>query len=148
MIFDKIYNLKNYHVVSEKLLNFITNLDENTPEGHYEIDEKSYVNVDCYDTKSHDKCFPEAHKKYIDIQIILSGKERLDFENIEKLLIKDEYDSQRDVLFFEIPQNSNTVYLEQGSFVMLYPQDAHRPQMTASDTPQKVKKAVVKILAV
>lgn len=148
MIFDKIYNLKNYHVVSEKLLNFITNLDENTPEGHYEIDEKSYVNVDCYDTKSHDKCFPEAHKKYIDIQIILSGKERLDFENIEKLLIKDEYDSQRDVLFFEIPQNNNTVYLEQGSFVMLYPQDAHRPQMTASDTPQKVKKAVVKILAV
>lgn len=148
MIFDKIYNLKNYHVVSEKLLNFITNLDENTPEGHYEIDEKSYVNVDCYDTKSHDKCFPEAHKKYIDIQIILSGKERLDFENIEKLLIKDEYDSQRDVMFFEIPQNSNTVYLEQGSFVMLYPQDAHRPQMTASDTPQKVKKAVVKILAV
>lgn len=148
MIFDKIYNLKNYHVVSEKLLNFITNLDENTPEGHYEIDEKSYVNVDCYETKSHDKCFPEAHKKYIDIQIILSGQERLDFENIEKLLIKDEYDSQRDVLFFEIPQNSNTVYLEQGSFVMLYPQDAHRPQMTAADTPQKVKKAVVKILAV
>lgn len=148
MIFDKIENLKQYNAVSDKVIDFLLTLDENTPEGHYEIDENSYVNVDCYETKSHDKCFPEAHKKYIDIQIILSGKERLDFENIEKLLIKDEYDSLRDVMFFEIPQNSNTVYLEQGSFLMFYPQDAHRPQMTASDTPQKVKKAVVKILAV
>ena len=148
MIFDKIENLKQYNTVSDKVIDFILTLDENTPEGHYEIDEKSFVNVDCYETKTHDKCFPEAHKKYIDIQIILSGKERLDFENIKKLTIKDEYNSQRDVMFFDIPQNINTVYLEQGSFVILYPQDAHRPQMTASDTCQKVKKAVVKILSV
>lgn len=148
MIFDKINKLRQYDIVSDKVLDFLFNLDENTPEGRYDIDEKTYVNVETYETKSHEICFPEAHKRYIDIQVVLSGHERLDFDNIEKLTVKQEYNEERDVMFFEIPERMNSVNLSKGYFAMLYPHDAHRPQMRITDEPEKVKKAVIKILVV
>lgn len=148
MIYDKLNKLRQYDVVPDKLLDFLFNIDENTPDGRYDIDERTYVNINTYETKSHEICFPEAHKRYIDIQLLLSGKERLDFANIEELSVKEEYDEERDVMFFDIPEQMNTVYLEQGSFVLLYPHDAHRPQMMTSCGCECVKKVVVKILAV
>lgn len=147
MIFDKIEKLRQYDVVSDKVLNFLFNIDENTQEGHYEIEDGVFANVDVYDTKSHENCFPEAHKRYIDIQMLLSGEERLDFANVSELSIKDEYDEERDVAFFNIPDRMNTVYLKSGYFAMLFPHDAHRPQMNSAATSQTVKKVVVKILA-
>lgn len=148
MIFDKVNKLRQYDVVSDKALDFIFNLDENTPDGHYEIDDKTYANINTYETKPHELCFPEAHKRYIDIQILLSGQERLDFTNIEKLTLKEEYDEEKDVMFFEIPESINTLKLEKDYFTLLYPHDAHRPQMIANGTSELVKKVVIKILAV
>ena len=147
MIFDKIEKLRQYDVVSDKVLNFLFNLDENTPEGHYEIEDGVFANVDVYDTKLHANCFPEAHKRYIDIQMLLSGEERLDFANVSELSVKDEYDEEKDVAFFDIPDRMNTVYLKSGYFAMLFPHDAHRPQMNSTEISQNVKKVVVKILA-
>lgn len=145
MIFDKLEKLRQYDVVSDKVLNFLFNLDENKPAGHYEIDDEAYANIDVYETKEYDICFPEAHKRYIDIQMILSGEERLDFANISELSIKDDYDEERDIMFFHNPEKMNTLYLKKGYFALLYPTDAHKPQMKSSENSQTVKKVVVKI---
>lgn len=145
MIFDKLEKLRQYDVVSDKVLNFLFNLDENKPAGHYEIDDEAYANIDVYETKEYDICFPEAHKRYIDIQMLLSGEERLDFANISELSIKDDYDEEWDIMFFHNPEKMNTLYLKKGYFALLYPTDAHKPQIKSSENSQTVKKVVVKI---
>lgn len=145
MIFDKLEKLRQYDVVSDKVLNFLFNLDENKPAGHYEIDDEAYANIDVYETKEYDICFPEAHKRYIDIQMLLSGEEKLDFANISELSIKDDYDEERDIMFFHNPEKMNTLYLKKGYFALLYPTDAHKPQIKSSENSQTVKKVVVKI---
>ena len=59
---DKIENLRQYDIVSDKILDFLFNIDENTLVGRYEIDEQSYANIEEYNTKAHENCFFEAHK--------------------------------------------------------------------------------------
>ncbi len=83
MIFDKIENLRHYDIVSDKIIEFLFNLNENTPTGRYEIDENSYANIEEYNTKPIENCRFEAHKKYIDIQLLLKGEERLDVTSVD-----------------------------------------------------------------
>lgn len=148
MIFDKIENIRHYDIVSDKIIEFLFNLNENTPNGRYEIDEKTYANIEEYNTKSHENCNFEAHKRYIDIQILLKGEERLDFRHTEGLTIKEAYNDEKDIMFFEDKETIGTVKLTDGYFAMLFPHDAHRPQMNSSEVSKCVKKVVIKILAV
>ena len=139
MITDNIKNLKNYNIVSEKVIDFLMNLPSDA--GHYEIDDTAYANIDIYNTKQH--CKFEANKKYIDIQMLLEGSEELDYIPVDGLKISEEYDEKRDVMFFENPEKTpDTLQLEPYKFALIYPHEAHRPQM---GNGQQVKKVVVKI---
>ena len=146
MIFDKIENLRQYDVVSDKILEFLFSLNENTPLGRYTIDDRAYASIAEYETKPHENCFFEAHKKYIDIQLLLKGRERLDFRHIDGLTTKNDYNEEKDIIFYEDSETMGSVKLMPEYFAMLYPQDAHRPQMNASDKGECVKKVVIKIL--
>jgi len=145
MIFDKIENIDNYPQIPQNAADFIKNLTSDIDTGRHDINENIYANVDEYTTRPPEKCRLEAHKKYIDIQLLLKGQEELDYTSIEGLEISEEYDDARDVMFFKSPQRRlNTVMLEKGYFVLLYPHEAHRPQMNYTDS-MPVKKVVVKI---
>lgn len=147
MIFDKISNIDNYNLPKSVKI-FVKTLNDNIENGKYKIDDDNYANVDIYTTKEHDECFLEAHKKYIDIQILLSGKEQLDYTDISGLKLKDDYDEKRDVMFFYVPDSPiNTVQLKKGYFVILGTSEAHRPQMNYDNNSCEVKKVVVKIKA-
>ncbi len=139
MITDNIKNLKNYNLVPETVLNFLMNPPSDI--GHYEIDDKNFANIDIYNTKQ--DCKFEAHKKYIDIQMLLEGFEELDYISVDSLKINEAYDEKRDVMFFETPEKTpDTLQLEPYKFALIYPHEAHRPQM---GNGQQVKKVVVKI---
>ena len=141
MITDNIKNLKNYNIVSPKVADFLLNLPADA--GHYEIDDTAYANIDIYNTKSIENCKFEAHKKYIDIQMLLDGTEELDYISIDGLSISEEYNADRDVMFFHNPEKTpDTLQLEPFKFALIYPHEAHRPQM---GNGQQVKKVVVKI---
>lgn len=143
MITDNIKNLKNYNIVSEEVLKFLSNLTKKSEVGHYEIDNNSYANIDVYNTKPIENCKFEAHKKYIDIQILLDGVEELDYISIDSLKVNEKYDGNRDVMFFDTPSKTpDTLQLEPFKFALIYPHEAHRPQMGDG---QRVKKVVVKI---
>lgn len=145
MIYDSIKNIEKYNI-PQNIIDFIKTLNSDTPAGHYIIDNNNYANVDTYTTKEHDMCGLEAHKKYIDIQILLQGQERLDYIDIDGLQVKEQYDENRDVMFFHVPVSSlNTVLLSGGKFAVLYPYEAHRPQMKCDNSACNVKKVVVKI---
>ncbi len=148
MIFDDIKNIKNYAEIDGKIAEFISGLQADIPAGRIYLsdDGLTYANVDEYTTKLHENCKPEAHKKYIDIQIMLDGVEELDYTDIEGLDVSEAYDSARDVMFFAKPERVlNKVVLAAGKFILLYPHEAHQPQMAYKNLPAAVKKVVVKI---
>lgn len=146
MIIDKISNIEKYNEISDEVKEFIKNLSKDIDLGKHVISETVYANVEEYVPKTHDKCFFEAHKKYADIQILLSGIERIDFVDENKLVIKDEYDEKRDIMFFENTiEEDCRLKLDGSNFALIFPNEAHRPQMRL-DSKKPVKKVVVKIL--
>ena len=46
MIFDDLVNLKQYNIVSDEVLDFISKLNINTPVGRYDITDRIYANVE------------------------------------------------------------------------------------------------------
>ena len=148
MIFDKIENIYKYSQIDTKIADFIMSLSRGKNVGKVFLsdDELTFANIDEYTTKEHSICKLEAHKKYIDIQLLLDGVEELDYIDIQGLEVSEEYDEARDVMFFEKTDKVlNRVVLQEGNFVLLYPHEAHQPQMAYNNQPSVVKKVVVKI---
>ncbi|CCY62400.1 MAG: YhcH/YjgK/YiaL family protein [Candidatus Gastranaerophilaceae bacterium] len=146
MIYDKLNNINKYNVISEKVSDFLLGLTPEIAAGRYVIDENTYVNIDVYNTKDFNNCKLEAHKKYIDIQMLLTGNERLDYINTDGLKVSEEYDENRDIMFFETPDIPlNSVQLTPYNFALIYPHEAHMPQINYNNKTHSVKKAVVKI---
>lgn len=144
MIFDAIKNIGKYNLPFEAV-KFIETLNPEIACGKYVLSEDVYVSISEYDTKPSDECFFEAHKKYIDIQLLLCGTERLDFTEIEGLEVKNEYDESRDIAFYiDDERDVHSLKLKNGVFAVLYPHEAHKPQMNFTET-NSVKKVVVKI---
>lgn len=144
MIYDKIENIDLYNI-DKSAVDFIKSLTGNEECKRYEISDNIYANIEEYQTK--DKGYFEAHKKYIDIQLLLEGEEIIEYTPLGGLKVKDEYDSSRDIAFFY--DGTNPIIklpLEKGYFTLLNPEDAHKPQLKISNSC-KVKKVVVKIAA-
>lgn len=146
MIIDSLENIAFYNNIPQNVIDFIKTLTPQIEVGRYKIDNDSYANIDVYETKNLNDCKFEAHKNYIDIQMLLSGIEELDYTPVKGLTISEEYDVKRDVMFFENPNRiSDSVILEAGKFALIYPHEAHRPQVAFNATSKTVKKVVVKI---
>ena len=146
MIIDSLENIAFYNNIPQNVIDFIKTLTPQIEVGRYEIDNDSYANIDVYETKNLNDCKFEAHKNYIDIQMLLSGIEELDYTPVKGLTISEEYDVKRDVMFFENPNRiSDSVILEAGKFALIYPHEAHRPQVAFNANSKTVKKVVLKI---
>ena len=123
---------------------FIVNKADGAAEGKYELEGGAYVSVQEYTTKARSEAKYEAHKKFIDIQMILSGRELIAVTPIEKMEIKDEYNETKDVMFFQHNDECTDYVLEAGDFLILYPQDVHMPGVCVNEK-SSVRKIVVKV---
>jgi YhcH/YjgK/YiaL family protein len=147
MVFDSLDNLEKYaslHKSFGKVFKYIRSLDFSSLEvGRIESEDGSfYINVDEAELRTIDKAHPEAHDRYIDIQIPLSGSEYvacMDRSRCENLI---EANPQNDISFYgDLPDTY--VALKERYFIILFPQDAHAPLV---GTKGRVKKMVVKVL--
>ncbi|MBP3924763.1 YhcH/YjgK/YiaL family protein [bacterium] len=145
MIYDKLCNIGKYPNIKKEAVDFIKNLDISIPSGRVEIAEGIYANIEEYSLKNFDDTKMEAHKDYIDIQILLKGYERIDFTDVSDLKINIPYDEKRDIMFLSNPEKYNTIYLDGENFALIYPHEAHRPQISPDEKCNVVKKVVVKI---
>ena len=84
MICDDLCFISQYDV-PEEVIKFIEGLNVNTPAGRYEIGENIYANIEEYNTKSELDATLESHKRYIDIQFLLNGIERINYCSIDGL---------------------------------------------------------------
>ena len=147
MIKDKLINAKNYYNLSnnmQKGLAWLENTDlNNIEDGKYEIDgDNVYASVQTYETKENAKY--ESHRKYIDIQCMIKGKEKIGVTDLSNCKTCIEYDSDRDLEFYDINCNEEYLNLNENDFLIFYPQDAHKPSISI-EKPSKVKKVVVKV---
>lgn len=148
MIYDTLKNSDLYFDKADplhKALSFVSGFDLSQPDGRYDIDgDNIYALVMTYDTKSAEALKFEAHKNYIDIQLLLEGSEFMDISLHENCQVDTPYSEQDDVMFFRSPQNFTSVLLEPNNFAVLYPHDIHRPCRMLKKKKQ-VRKMVLKV---
>ncbi len=147
MIFSNIYEENQFPFLGEtieKCFQYVKDHDLLSYEkGCHEIDgDDLFVNIVEYETTSADQRFWEAHRQYLDLHIMLRGREQIDLGFIDKMEQKP-YVEQDDFLPLEGEPNSHVV-LTDGDFLLCYPKDAHRTAV-AVDAPETIKKAIFKI---
>lgn len=148
MIIDKIDNICLYNAVPKSVIQFLNNMDKNNIEyGKHILEDSNFVNIETYDTKTIENAKYESHDKYIDIQILLAGNEKIGVADRNCLSVAEPYDENRDITFYSDPVDTNNIVLLDGSnFVMLYPHEAHAPQIAFDyKTSGQVIKVVAKI---
>ena len=103
------------------------------------------VRVMEYDTKQRDSARYESHHQTIDLQYTIRGAEGIEVMPTKLLSEEGDYNVTKDVQFYKTPVTFEaSVDNVEGRFTILYPQDAHMPQLKVGNIPG-VRKLVVKI---
>ena len=147
MIKDKLINAETYFGLSENIKNGLEWLKShdllNIECKKYQISgDNIYANVQEYETK--EDADYEAHREYIDIQYVVKGKEYIGMTDVNMCETCEEYDSDRDIEFFKCKGEQAYELLTEGSFMIIYPWEAHKPSINP-DIKSNVKKVVVKV---
>lgn len=148
MVLDIIKNYTHYEKMSPliaRALKIAAQTDfEKLQDGKYAVDsDKLFYIVQRYKTKPPtDKI--EAHRKYIDIQFLAKGSERIGYAPTNSLKQAVEYDPQKEVEFFRAQGNMTFLNMTEGYFAIFCPSDAHMPGCQMNES-QEVLKIVFKI---
>ena len=67
----------------------------------------------------------ETHEKYFDIQYMVSGREQFGVCKRDGLVEKERNEAG-DLIFYEEPEFSGSVFLEEGDLIVVAPEDAHK----------------------
>ena len=131
----------------QKAIEFLRLHDlKNLPDGRVEIDgDRVFALVQRYETIMADAPKFECHRKYLDVQFIVSGEEVIGWAPSERMTITEAYEADKDICFGTVPAGKWTpVYLRAGELAVLWPEDGHAPKLT-SRVPSPVMKIVVKV---
>lgn len=111
--------------------------------GKYPIDEDNvYASVTEDPTKDFDKTNWESHRKYIDLQCIITGDEKMGVYPVAKSTVTKEYDDKKDVANYTA--KGKFYEASAGTFFIFFPQSAHRPNITPGGNKIE-KKIVIKV---
>lgn len=148
MILSTLKDCSRYEAIDAKLklaFDYIKANDLlNAPLGKIELDGKnvfinnSLIGADKIGKKESQKL--EYHKDYLDIHIVLEGKEIQGWKDLSKAEDLGEYNETKDVAF-STDRPTSFVEILPGEFTIVYPEDMHAPNI--SDEP--IRKLVVKI---
>lgn len=143
VVWEKHY--RKYPERWEQAFNFLvhTNLDS-LPLGRIDLSDDIYITISEYRTKEPEDALYEVHKKYIDVQYLISGSEYIGIL-WDTALLKEmqSYDEEKDIAFYASDGGIQRKATPENFFIF-FPQDAHRP--CVKDMKQAmVKKLVVKI---
>ena len=148
MIVDRISNHRLYGSMQEGLrlgFEYLTAFDPDTPDGRYPIDgERIFALVQSYDTGPSTERRFETHRRNIDIQYIVSGRERILHAPFAGLSVETPYDHATDAVFYHDPEASSSILLNVGDFAIFHPHDAHKGGCMAGGR-DAVRKVVVKV---
>ena len=146
MIIGKLKDLNRYIGLSNQIdeaISYVLNNDMLSLEcGRYELSEDIIVNRQQYYGKT--EKFAESHKDYIDLQIVLSGRERMGYADISNLTVRvmEDYNPEMDLAKYFV---SDECFYEmsEDSFALIFPEDIHRPGVKVDE--ELIEKVVLKI---
>ena len=100
-----------------------------------------YVTRFDYETVAEAQSFFEAHRRYLDIHVMVEGCERVDLADPAGLT---EFTHQGDFWGYH-GEAEQSLILKPGDFLVVFPGDAHRLKIQLGD-PARVSKVVFKVL--
>ena len=147
MIIDRMENIHYYAPLLpnlEKGLEAISNLKkkgEFAP-GRYDFD-GGFFKVENGSTKAFDEGTYEAHKKYIDVQIIEEGSEEIAWDTLEELTESISYNEEKDAARYT-GDFAHQIKITKGMFWAAFPWDGHRPGAHSKEE-QNYTKIILKL---
>lgn len=148
MILDRLSHASVYsslHPAFPAAFAFLARPDLSTlPDGRLDLDgARLYALVQTYATQPVAGGCLECHRRYLDIQFLLSGEEAIGYAPLEAAgRVVTAYDADRDIAFLD--GAASLITLRAGDFAVLYPHDAHLPGRCIQQ-PAVVRKVVVKV---
>ena len=146
MILDSLKNIESYVALNPnfaKAVEFVKNNDLSTlPLGRNDIcGDEVFANVMEAQPRSQAEAPVEIHRKYIDIQIPISGDEVMGYTPLSELPEID-FDDAGDAALYPVGFAARDyLNVKRGQFVIFFPQDGHAPAIT----PVPLKKIVLKV---
>ena len=97
-----------------------------------------------YQTKSPKEAFYESHKKMVDFQMVVSGREIFFVAPHSLCEVKVPYDNQKDLIEYHPSPYASSLLLFRGNLAVFEPNDVHAGGI-APDKIELVQKVVVKV---
>ncbi len=111
-------------------------------DGRYEVDgDDLFFFIQNYMSKPAND-MPESHKKYVDIQYLISGREWMGVAPLEDMTEVVEARPEKDIWRHHGP--TDKILVTGDRFAVFWPEDAHAPGI-AVDGPEPCRKCVVKV---
>lgn len=109
-----------------------------------ELGEGVRANIQRYDSFEWDANMFETHEKFFDIQYVIEGVEYCGVCEREGLKVAVPYNPVKDVTFYEDPELYGKVLLKAGDYIVVGPEDVHKPRCAAGKS-MPIKKVVIKV---
>jgi biofilm protein TabA len=146
MIIDHISNIRRYQNLHKHFPEIFEYLEKTNIKalsvGKYDIiKDQAYISIDKVLPRDKKNACLEAHKKYIDIQIIFSGLDTMGWKPVLHCKkVQKNYVEEKDIIFYKDAPDF-FVSVASDFFVIFLPEDAHMPLVGT----EEIHKAVVKI---
>lgn len=110
-----------------------------------ELGAGAYAVEQVYHSKSRSDGFFESHRKYIDVQVVVEGEERMEIVDIGRIEVREPYSAERDVILYADAVGATHARLMAGDAAVFFPVDVHMPGLRAQAEAGLVRKTVVKV---
>ena len=115
------------------------------PVGWIELEEGVRASIQHYDSFQWEANRFETHEKYFDVQYVIEGMELCGVCDRSELgPVAVPYSQENDIMFYEEPGHFGKVFLNAGDFIVLGPEDAHKPRCAVAES-LPIKKVVIKV---
>jgi YhcH/YjgK/YiaL family protein len=147
MVTDRLALAQLYRSLSPRIasaIDYVTATDfAAMPDGRHDIDgDRLFALVQRYTSKPLAEGRWEAHRKHIDLQLVVSGVERIGYVSIDQLTAEP-YDEEKDLTWLS-GSGGQWITVPAGHFMLLWPGDAHMPGVQVESSSDVIK-VVVKI---
>ena len=147
---DKVAFITQYQknkVLWDKAFAFIRdhNLDTIAPGKYPIVGDEVFASVTEGPTKEMSNSLWEFHRKYIDIQMVIKGKEKMGQTPIKNINVTEPYNETKDIGHGTF-DGGNYYEVGPGTFLIFFPSEGHRPALKV-DGVDSDKKIVIKVKA-
>ncbi|CDG56946.1 conserved hypothetical protein 22 [Campylobacter coli 76339] len=146
------YNLKDFDIVFNYLSCCVNPESKEFTrlhayrEGAFEkikLTEDIFALEQAYFTKNESQAFFESHRDYMDIQFIISGKEKIKFGNKNLFEVEKEYDKSKDLIIYKQPTFLvSSLLLNKNEIAVFYPEDVHMPGLSIVNDSYVIKTVI------